>query len=117
MSIKDQIEWMQNLRIAYETSPARAHMDMCDAIIENLRKVEAQKPVMLWHHNTPAKRGVYPVKCDGPNPNQGFRYWDGERWCAWAPRYATAHRLGLDPTVRKAQIKRPVMYATKSKAQ
>ena len=95
---------------------------LCDGIAwvyNRLRELEEaqkpRKPVWLWHNGAPPKRGVYKVKCDGPNPNAGYRYWDGSRWHAWSRIHAGALSMGKDPTVRKAQIRRPVLYATKAK--
>ena len=95
---------------------------LCDGIAwvyGRLRELEeAQKPKkarLLWHHGAPPRRGVFRVKCDGPNPNAGYRHWDGTRWHAWSPTHRGAGQLAANPKIRKAQIKRPVMYATKVK--
>ena len=104
---------------------------LCDGIAwvyGRLRELEeAQKPkkpkpkkpkkkmLLLWHHGAPPGRGVFRVKCDGPNPNAGYRHWDGTRWHAWSSTHRGAGQLAANPKIRKAQIKRPVMYATREK--
>lgn len=94
---------------------------LCDGIAWLYRRLreleEAQKPrktVWLWHHGAPPKRGVYRVKCDGPNPNAGYRYWDGSRWHAWCSTNKGALSM-YKAGVRSGAYRRPIMYATKAK--
>lgn len=114
MNIASQIKWLEDLREIGRYDPDDPEdSESLEEILNTLRKLN--KTTLLWHHGVPAKRGVYPVKCDGPNPNKGFRHWDGTRWGAWSRTHRGAAQLAADPTIRKAQIIRPVLYATRGK--
>ncbi len=114
MNIEDQVQFVQGLLDGHAFSTEVLSYSM-GHVLETLKTVQAKKPTVLWHHGNPPKRGVYPVKCDGPNPNRGYRYWDGERWHAHATSHTGAHRIGLDPKVRVRPLTRPVLYATKGR--
>lgn len=115
ISLKEQIEWMEKTNAAYAATCGECHHEIAvnEAILRTLKSLQKNK--VVWNFGTPTKRGVYPVKCDGPNPNKGFRYWNGEYWSILASSYAQALSLNGDTNVRRAQIKRPILYATKGR--
>ena len=114
MNIAEQIKWLEALK---ESGNYVAEVDdtMVATVIASLRKLDTpRKAEWLWHHGTPPKRGVYRVKCDGPNPNAGYRYWDGSRWHAWCSTHKGALSM-YKAGVRSGAYRRPIMYATKAK--
>lgn len=63
---------------------------------------------MTWMKGNPPKVGTYTVKCDGPNPNKGFRYWNGEIWGNLCGRYQYAQEIKCSG--RRSQLKREVLW-------
>jgi len=66
------------------------------------------RKTIIYQAGTPPKRGVYPVKSDGPNPNPGYRYWNGRYWGCIASTFAWARERG--DTGRRSQLKYPVLW-------
>lgn len=61
-----------------------------------------------WNRCAPKRRGVYRVKSDGPSPNGGFRYWNGERWGCLHSKYRYA--LELKDAGRRRTLTYPVLW-------
>jgi len=66
-----------------------------------------------WERGAPPKPGAYRVRCEGPSPNTGYRYWTGERWgCLCQTRAYCIKSKGTDR--RKVTLKRAVLWERKN---
>lgn len=64
--------------------------------------------MIVYSKGTPPRRGAYPVRSEGPSPNRGYRYWNGERWGRLCRTYRDA--LKVKDTARRSQIVYPVLW-------
>lgn len=64
-----------------------------------------------YNSGPPPRRGAYRVKSDGPSPNPGWRYWDGERWGPLCTSFRYANKVKTFS--RKTPLKFPVLWAGK----
>lgn len=87
----------------------------CDCEVPSLMQFDrvavTPAPEMVWKSGEPRKKGVYRVKCDGPSPNAGYRYWNGERWGCLCSTYSYANQKR--DSSRKSRINRPVLWLDK----
>ena len=72
--------------------------------------------VVIWNSGAPPKRGVYRVRCDGPSPNAGYRYWYGDGWSNLTRRHAYAQELKDRTKNRNTPLKRAVLWASKGES-
>lgn len=66
-----------------------------------------------WERGAPPKPGSYRVRCEGPSPNTGYRYWTGERWGVLCRSRAWCSK-DMGTYGRKVTLKRAVLWERKN---